>query len=659
MVTVLTKELLDIAADETEARGASQAGASATQRSLQQDSEDSDDDRKINSTTQSRNSTFLDSPGFKSVTSLFTRARRFGGSRTDPKASELATGKKDKPEKPPSVSLIDVPDFDGQTALYAACAEGHASSALVLLRAGADGTKRFPPHQETVLHVAAAFDRAEVVRALVGDATFGESLVNSVDALGRTPLVVAAAAGASRTCSVLLEVGADPNGNSDRSDPPTSVAARRGDYRLVQTLVGAGACVTHELESRGVPYTPTPHFFKETAVLQGHSNQVVSTRFHPSDPAICATAGKDGALRVFREIATGDDDFAETDERRDDHQTTAYPQRSKRWTLGVSWRCHDVSLGGATHASWANGGDRLVTSGLDGRVCVWTLPKTTKAPTVAMHSDNAVFHAQWSSDDKRVVCVTGDALSFWDAATGVKVMTSLSARGGARLRAGAVTDFGDTTDDLTRCTYARFRNFVACAGVTGNAVHDGNVAVSLWDPESGVRTARGVTFSADQVQVGAGHTNHGTAYNTNQFANRKKKRLTGGCHLSSEDACLVTCDFNGWVRVWDPRLIGGSARGVVAKWKAHVTGGVADCVFSPDARCVATASGDGTCVLWDTRRDAASSDPLCVLSLSEKVGFGCCAFSSTGNVFAAGTKNTREELLHSRGLNVAAVWEGE
>ena len=683
VVELLAKELVEIQADEDEARAKREACARKT--SPQEDSKDSESPPPQKSTA-----TFLDSASFMPLKSLFQSALSLSKgsdkpiSFDDSTASERANLEK-KQEPPPRVSLIDVADVDGQTALYAACAEGRVEAVSVLVTCGADINKRFPPNNEALLHVAAAFDRSEVVIALTerekgsGDSS---SLVNSVDALGRTPLVVAAAAGAVTTCLALLDAGADPNGagvgvgvgddtssavrSDDTSattsddiitqcDPPTIIAAHRGEYRLVQELVKRGATITPTLESLGVPYISTPSFFRERGQgLQGHSSQITTVAFHPSDPAICATVGKDGALRIYREAETADEQ-AYVSEYCDGEYTTVklgddtFVPGTGRWTLGVSFRCHDVSAGGVSSAAWSHGGDHVVTAGADGRVNIWSLPKTQKAPQIAMQSDTPVFDAQWSPCDSRIVVATGEALSFWCAKTGRKVMTALAKRGGGKGRPGDVKESYDsssaTNDDLTRCAHAKFKKFVACAGVTG----DDGVAVSLCDAERGSRTARAVTFSN---AVGNSANKHSV--------NRVRKRIIGGCRLDSDDSRLVTCDLNGWVRVWDTRLIGNalSSDGVVTKWRAHNSGGVSDCVFSPDGRYVATSSADGTCVLWDVRR-GAGVESVCVLQTRQSVGFGSCCFSSNGLLFSAATKSDDANLLHRRGVNVAVVWEGD
>ena len=347
---------------------------------------------------------------------------------------------------------------DGQSGrCRAACAEGHAAVATVLVDAGADPTARFPPDGATLLHVAAAYDRADVIRFLLRDefdaregtdrtgrgTRAGEAAKSSgggdgggdggrddggrqregaekpetwaptspppspppallrplpssslhprrlrasipwngtapraeerrEDNLGRTPLYVAAAAGATRALLALCDVGADLNAAPERPetrrqrdehdrdgfdgvssvDAPVAAAARRGDMREVQELVRRGAD-PGPARALGAPLVRTPTTFHAHATLAGTAG-MSGIAFHRRDAAICATVGEDGALRVHREAAPGE------------------------WDLGVSFRCHDASAGGVAALAWSpSGSDAIVTAGA-GRCCVWRLPKAAE-----------------------------------------------------------------------------------------------------------------------------------------------------------------------------------------------------------------------------------------------------------------------------------------
>jgi uncharacterized protein len=79
----------------------------------------------------------------------------------------------------------------------------------------------------------------EVLQALAAGADANASYPGD----GRTPLIVAASAGATDGLALLLEAGADPNASTDRGWTALMVASRAGASTTVARLVAAGADV--------------------------------------------------------------------------------------------------------------------------------------------------------------------------------------------------------------------------------------------------------------------------------------------------------------------------------------------------------------------------------------------------------------------------------
>ncbi len=87
--------------------------------------------------------------------------------------------------------------------------------------------------------IARSGDVAAVGQLLDGDAL----LVNSLDESGRTPLIVAAAAGQRDIVKLLLDRGALVNATNDRGATTLHFAASRGDSTIVRMLIERGAVV--------------------------------------------------------------------------------------------------------------------------------------------------------------------------------------------------------------------------------------------------------------------------------------------------------------------------------------------------------------------------------------------------------------------------------
>jgi hypothetical protein len=139
---------------------------------------------------------------------------------------------------------------------------------------------------------AAARGDARTVRALVG---LGGADANAADALGRTPVWIAARGGHTQTVLVLLlEFGADVNAADENGRTPVFAAAANGDTEMVRTLVLCDADVSAADENGR-----TPVF---AAAANGHTQTVRALAARGADES---AADENGWTPVFAAAANG------------------------------------------------------------------------------------------------------------------------------------------------------------------------------------------------------------------------------------------------------------------------------------------------------------------------------------------------------------------
>jgi len=128
-----------------------------------------------------------------------------------------------------------------ETPLIREAADGHASSVLLLLEAGAD----VEAQQEngigfTALNQAAYFGHPQVIQHLISF----RADVDTFDAYGGTPLVAAALNGEIDCVQALTEAGADVNHKTTNGNTPLMKAAINGHLKCVKWLILKNADIT-------------------------------------------------------------------------------------------------------------------------------------------------------------------------------------------------------------------------------------------------------------------------------------------------------------------------------------------------------------------------------------------------------------------------------
>ena len=127
-----------------------------------------------------------------------------------------------------------------ESALFLAITEGYDDLSAMLLLGGASGRVSFTAAMEA----AAASGREDVVRLLLDTRTRARVRIESRDAPGRTPLLLAVDFNHPRLVEMLIDSGADLNaraGPAFWNYSALDFARRQGNQEIIDMLLEAGA----------------------------------------------------------------------------------------------------------------------------------------------------------------------------------------------------------------------------------------------------------------------------------------------------------------------------------------------------------------------------------------------------------------------------------
>jgi len=228
---------------------------------------------------------------------------------TSATAAVATAGESDAKAEPGLLAVdVDLASQVGESPVYAASRNGHASTVALLCNAGANLNLRTVPARETALYRAAKNGEAQVCEVLLkhgadpklvqkgGESPFyaaaatgqtaaltallahtqrsDQGAFNLAQKDGYTSMYCAARAGHVGALSALIAAGADVDQTSHKGDPPLLVAARAGEVGAVEVLIAAGAKQYKASPNKGSELAEllTGMGFTQTAVGYGKRN---------------------------------------------------------------------------------------------------------------------------------------------------------------------------------------------------------------------------------------------------------------------------------------------------------------------------------------------------------------------------------------------------
>jgi eukaryotic-like serine/threonine-protein kinase len=388
-------------------------------------------------------------------------------------------------------------------------------------------------------------------------------------------------------------------------------------------------------------------FHPELAVLEGHTEVVISVTFSP-DGCRVATASKDGTARL-RDAVSG--------------------------KLLAVLQGHTAAV---TSAAFSPGGGRVVTASDDKTARLWDAASGKLVAALQGHTDQ-VFSMVFSPDSGRVVTASLDKTArLWDAASGKplavlqghtdQVISVAFSPDGRRLATASLDKTARLWDAVYGKPLAVLQGHTGGVGSVAFSPDGGRVATAsldstarLWDADSGKLLAVlqghtapviSVVFSPDGGRVGTAGWDK-TARLWDAISGKLIAVLEGHTAVvhsvvfSPDGSCVATASSDKTARLWD--AVSGKP---IAVLQGH-TGGVTSVAFSPDGGRVATAGDDNTARLWD----ALSGKPLVVLQ-GRWGSVGSVTFSLDGSRVATASDDETARLWDAASGKLIAVLRG-
>ncbi len=427
--------------------------------------------------------------------------------------------------------------------------------------------------------------------------------------------------------------------------------------------------------------------------LEGHTKGVFHARFVGAHGVV--TASDDGTARLWRSPTTAgatsevmvrhDGAITSLDARGDRFSTTSQDGRPRVWSLGggdeIVLRGHegDVWAGGITvdgqrvvtagfdqdvrlHAIDGRGGSEvlrghrarltsialhprgrwLATGSFDGMVRVWDLQRPRMRWTLVGH-EGQVWSAAVDPTGERVATISHDGTArLWSAADGeplavlrspepTQALTSVafSPDGGtlATGSSGGRLELWDPRTGRARPLVGHGRDvwhlaFDARGRRLASASHDGTVRI--WEVDS-----------AQLVHVLRSESDSGPAAMVSRVA------------WVDGDSQLLTADFGGELKRWD------ATNGALLERRRVHEGAILEMVLAPDGRGMATASADGTALLW---AEAGRGEPV-VLQGHERA-LGSVAFGPAGRRVVTASEDGTARVWDLEGRSLATLVGG-
>lgn len=333
------------------------------------------------------------------------------------------------------------------------------------------------------------------------------------------------------------------------------------------------------------------------ATLTGHSGPVVGVAWS-SDGNTAATASDDGTA-VLWDI----------------------PSRTRIAVL-------TGHTGAVSAVGFSPDGRTLATADEDGAVVLWDVSSRTQIATMAGHKAGRVISVRFSPDGRTLATAgVDDTIILWDTTNHI-----LRARlGGGRANIYSVS-FSPTGTQL------------AAAGEDGKIVLWDTARVPLTNSLGGVND---VAFSPDGRTIVAGGANQTVAWDTASRTPRAVHTIAGTMMVNavafspdgrmlavgSQTAKEPLIPKDNILTLWDYTR---PAAPTVLTGHNHA---LQDLAFSPDGKTAATASSDGTVILWDTTR----STRLATVDVGAIVNG--VAFSPDGRTIATATHDPNTVTL--------------